>query len=87
MSSLLQPSGNAGHVTAEMRARQQLSQTKCGPARKDADLTDDRQIQGNWIDSSYRCAHPCMTWAKFSKTGRQETLLPARPDQLGCSQL
>ena len=30
------------------------------PARRDADLTDDRQIQGNWIDSSYRCAYPIL---------------------------
>ena len=35
------------------------------PARRDADLTDDRQIQGNWIDSSHeicdhRCAHPLL---------------------------
>ena len=43
-----------------MRAKLRPSQQELGPAippRRDADLTDDRQIQGNWIDSSHRCAH------------------------------
>ena len=26
----------------------------------DTDLTDDRQIHGNWRDSSRRCAHPIL---------------------------
>ena len=34
-------------LLAEMRARLQPSQQEVGPARRDADLTDDRQIQGN----------------------------------------
>ena len=33
---------------------------KCGPAGRDTDLTDDRQMQGNWIDSSHRCARPIL---------------------------
>ena len=50
-------------LLAEMRARLKSSQQELGPvipARRDADLTDDRQIQGNHIDSSHRCAHPTL---------------------------
>ena len=50
-------------LLAEMRAKLKPSQQELGPAipaRRDADLTDDRQIQGNWIDSSHRCAHPIL---------------------------
>ena len=42
------------------RARLTPSQKECGIAKKDADLTDDRQIQGKWIVPSYRCAHPIL---------------------------
>ena len=40
-------SGQIQQLLAEMRARLKPSQKECGPARRDADLTDDRQIQGN----------------------------------------
>ena len=39
---------------ARKRARLKPSQQKWGPTRRDADLTDDRQIQGNWVESSHR---------------------------------
>ena len=32
-------------------------QPHAAPARTDADLTEDRQIHGNWIDFSQRYAH------------------------------
>ena len=45
---------------AEMRTNPKPSQQELGPARRNADLTDDRQIQGDWIDSSHNCAHPIL---------------------------
>ena len=42
-------------LLAVMRAKVKSSQQALGPARRDADLIDKRQIQGNWIDSSYMC--------------------------------
>ena len=47
-------------LIAKMRAKLKPSQQELGPAKRDADLTDDEQIQGNWIDSSHRCAHPIL---------------------------
>ena len=44
-------------LLAETRAKLKPSQQELGPARRDIDLTDGRQIQGNCIDSSHRCAH------------------------------
>ena len=58
-------------LLAEMRADLKPSQQELGPARRDADLKDDRQIQGDWIDSSYRCAHPILR------------ATPQIPDQVG----
>ena len=37
-------------LLAETTARLKPSQKDCGPARRATDLTDDRQIQGKWID-------------------------------------
>ena len=42
-------------LLAGRRAKLKPGQKECGPARRDADLIDDRQIQGNWIDSYHSC--------------------------------
>ena len=47
-------------LLAGMRSSLKMSRQESGPARKDADLTDDTQIQGNWIHSSHKCAHPIL---------------------------
>ena len=50
-------------LSAEMRANMKRCQHELGPvgpAKRGTDLTDDRQIQGNWIDSSHKCAHPIL---------------------------
>ena len=43
-----------------MRARLEPSQTECWPVRRGTDLTDVRKIEGSWIDSAYRYAHPSL---------------------------
>ena len=53
--------GDSATDTATSSRKESQTETKpteIGPCKEDADLTDDRQIQGNWIDSSHRCAHP-----------------------------
>ena len=45
---------------AVMRAKVKSSRQELGPARRDADLLDDRHIQGNWIDSFHGRAHPIL---------------------------
>ena len=60
-------------------AKLEPSQQVLGPARRDADLTDDRQIQGNWIDSSHRCAHSILQephLRNMQAMGALETRLP-----------
>ena len=58
-----EPAGSSGNseqiqqLLAEMRAKLKPSQQGWGPAMREADLTDDRQDQGNWIDSSHGYAH------------------------------
>ena len=43
-----------------MRASPKPSRKEYGLARRDADLIDDRQVKGNWVDYSHRCAHPIL---------------------------
>ena len=43
-----------------MRAILKPSQKECGLAKGNADMTDGRQIQGNWVDFSRKCAHPVL---------------------------
>ena len=45
-------------LLAEMKGGLKPSPKEYGPGSRDADLTDDRQTQGIWIDSSHRCARP-----------------------------
>ena len=55
---LLGTSEKIQQLLANLGARLKPSQKERAPASRDADLTDDRQIQGNWIHSFYRFAHP-----------------------------
>ena len=51
------------------------------PARKDADQTDDRQIQGNWIDSSHRCAHPILQEPRLRDLIKLDPMTRVNPDK------
>ena len=66
---------------AEMKAKLKPSQQELGPARKDGDLTDDRQIQGNWIDSSHRCAHPILQEPHLRDLIKLDPMTRVNPDK------
>ena len=67
-----------------MRAKFKPSQQELAPAipaRRDADLTDDRQIQGNWIDSSHRCAHPILQEPRLRDLIKLDPKTRVNPDK------
>ena len=67
-----------------MRAKLKPSQQELGPAktaRRGADLTDDRQIQGNCIDSSHRCAHPSLPEPELSDLIKLDPMTRVNPDK------
>ena len=57
------------------------SQQELGPARRDTDLTDDRQIQDNWIDSSHRCAHPILREPRLRDLIKLDPMTRVNPDK------
>ena len=68
-------------LLAEMKANLKPSQQELGPARRDADLTDDRQIQGKWIDSSHRCAHPILQEPRLRDLIKLDPMTRVNPDK------
>ena len=68
-------------LLAETRARLKSSQQGLDTARRDADLTDDRQIQGNWIDSSLRCAYPILQKPHLRDLMQLEPMTRVNPDK------
>ena len=48
---------------------------------RDADLTDDRQIQGNWSDSSHRCAHPILQEPRLRDLIKLDSMTRVNPDK------
>ena len=69
---------------ARMRAKMKPSQQELGPAipaRRDADLTDDGQIQGNWIDSSHRDAHPILQEPRLRDLIKLDPMTRVNPDK------
>ena len=71
-------------LLAEMRVKFKPSLQEPSPAipaRRDADLTDDRQIQGNWIDSSHRCAHPILQEPRLRDLIKLDPMTRVNPDK------
>ena len=54
------------HRLAGIRAKLKPSQKECGPDRRETDLTDGKQIQGDRVDTSHRCAHPLLQEPQLS---------------------
>ena len=63
-----------------MRAKLKPSQQELVPARRDVDLTDYRQIQGNWIDSSHRCARPILQELRLRDLIESDSMTRVNPD-------
>ena len=57
------------------------SQKMYGPAKVNSDLTDDRQFQGNWIDSFCRCAHPILQKPQREDTIKLDPMPRVDPDK------
>ena len=64
-----------------MRARLKPSQKECGPAKREADLIGDKQIQGKWIDSSHRCVHPILQEPQLRDLFKLDPVIRDLPDK------
>ena len=80
-AELLGKSEQIQQLLAEMRTKLKPSPQELGPASRDPDLRDDRQIQGNWIDSSHRCAHPILQEPHLRNLIKLDPMTRLNPDK------